>query len=643
MMRTLRLVQLPVPPPAAFASTGNVPLAAGCLGVAARVHGLENRLAIEVVPPALTDTLGDTRLAEHIAFDEPEFVGFSLYLWNVERGLYLAREVKRHSPRTTILIGGPEVSADNPFVLRQAGFDIAVTGEAEPTFAALMERLLDGRDPTGLPGVAVRGAEGLGPFGPAPSAGFPLTEYPSPYLEGLVAVEPARSTYIETVRGCRSHCTFCFYPRSSNVLRALDVERSAALVAALKERGARDIVFLDPTFNHRSAFVPLLDALAAVNADRSLTFFAEVRAEGLTADHAARLAKAGFTTLEIGLQSVNVQTLKRIRRGGHPDKVAAAAQLLHAEGITLLVDLIVGLPGDTPDDVARGVDFLLVHDLADAAQIFPLALLPGTAMRADAERDGIIFDPSPPYRVIRTSTMSEDAWREALFDAETRLGRRIDEYPRPLLIDCRELPDPPDVFVIDLDREDRLDHAEPGARHVALWFRGEDLHAHRNRIARVLDARLAVDPYATLDVILCPRRPFPLSLLDRLRVQLNTATPSYLSRMLAHRGEDLQRRLAVVLPQGAALPPDFLAALLARVPVFRDQPAYRAVADARALGRSLPGARILDKEIDRRSWNVLREQADPEAVAFAARRLEVAWQQGVLGYSETGEREESFT
>ena len=64
-------------------------------------------------------------------------------------------------------------------------------------------------------------------------------------------VEAHRSTYIETVRGCRSHCTYCFYPRSSNVLRVLDVQRCAQLVGALRERGAREVVFLDPTFNHR--------------------------------------------------------------------------------------------------------------------------------------------------------------------------------------------------------------------------------------------------------------------------------------------------------------------------------------------------------------------------------------------------------
>src|SRR2546422_89179 len=157
-----------------------------------------------------------------------------------------------------------------------------------------MSALLDGTNPAGLPGVAVRGPLGFSAFAPQAAASFPLADYPSPYLADLVPVEPQRSTYVETVRGCRSHCTFCFYPRSSSVLRVLDVDASAALIGALRDRGAREVVFLDPTFNHRPEFDALLEALARANAARTLTFFAEVRAEGLTPAHARKLKQAGF-------------------------------------------------------------------------------------------------------------------------------------------------------------------------------------------------------------------------------------------------------------------------------------------------------------------------------------------------------------
>jgi len=616
-VKKLCLVQLPVPPPAALAATGNVPLAAGCLGVAARVHGLEKRLQIEVVEPAATDVLGDALLADRIAREEPELVGFSLYLWNSERSLHLAREVKRRSPHTRVLIGGPEVGPDNAFILQQTGADIAVTGEAEDTFARVMSALVEGRSADGIPGVALRGPLGFNAFAPQPAANFPLTDYPSPYLADLVPVDPERSTYVETVRGCRSHCTFCFYPRSSSVLRLLDVEKSAALIAALRDRGAREVVFLDPTFNHRPEFEPLLDALIRENAARALSFFAEIRAEGLTAQQARKLKQAGFDRLEIGLQSVNRETLKRVRRGGSPEKVAEAARMLHGEGIELLVDLIVGLPGDTPEDVLRGMDFLDANGLAGEAQVFPLSLLPGTAMRATAGPDGVAFDAAPPYRVRRTATFSEEALLGTLLAAEDRLGRRLDEWPRPHLVDGGL-----DGFA---------PRQEPSAQHVALWFRAADPFTRRGEILRAIDARLRLDPYATLDVVLCPDAPFPLDLLDLIRGRLRDAPESYLSRVLGHRGEDLQRRIAVVLrgPQ----PPDWIDAAREKAQVFRDQSAGDALREPEELGAALPGARITGP-VTAEHFSALARRAEGESVVFADEALELQWTRRVLGFSD---------
>jgi radical SAM superfamily enzyme YgiQ (UPF0313 family) len=635
----LRLVQLPIPQPAALAPTGNVPLAAGCLAVSAEAHGFLSRLDLSVVPPEVTDAYGDTRLADHLAAEEPDFVGFSLYLWNAERSLHLARELKRRSPRTRIIIGGPEVSSDNPFLLGQEGFEIAVTGEAEDTFGALLAALLEGRDPAGLPGVGVRNPLGTTVFGPTPQAGFPLADYPSPYVRGYLPVDPERATYVETVRGCRSHCTFCFYPRSSNVLRTLSVSASRDLVERLGAAGAREIVFLDPTFNHRPELVPLLDALAEVNLARSLSFFGEVRAEGLTADHARRLAAAGFTKLEIGLQSVNRATLQRTRRGGSPEKVAEAAKMLHGEGVRLLVDLIIGLPGDTAEDVARGVEFLLENHLGEDAQVFPLALLPGTAMRADAEREGLSFDPAPPYLLRRSATLDGDAMRRALFDAEEQLGRRLSERPRPHLVSAAALPDPPDVLRVKLDGpvpEALAAAARPAAQHVALWVEARDLYARRGLLREALQARLATDPYATLDVVLAPGEPFPLDLVAEVRRELDGATPSYSSRVLSLRGENAQRRLTVVLGSEARFPRDYLAHLQGEAPVFRDQTLGAALRNAAALGEDEPGARITG-EVSEPDARELARRADPDWVAFASRPAEKRWIQEVLGYRELRE------
>lgn len=629
--KTLKLVQLPVPSPAAFAATGNVPLAAGCLGVAANVHGFSSHVAVEVVAPALTDSLGDTELADRIAADEPDVLGLSLYLWNVERSLHLAREVKRRSPHTMVMVGGPEVSADNTWLLAQSGYDVAVAGEGEETLAEILEHTLEGRDLAGLAGVSVRTPAGLTPFGPKRSAKFALAQYPSPYLEGLVPVEPQRSVYVEGARGCRSKCTFCFYPKAESGLRLLDPSRVEALVSQLRERGAKELSFLDPTFNHRPDFEPVLEALIRANPKRELSFFAEVRPEGLSAKHAAMLAQAGFTKLEIGLQSVSAKTLKRVQRGGNPAMVAAAAKLMRSEGIDLLLDLIVGLPGDTADDVARGVDYLEKHQLGEFAQVFALFVLPGTAMRDTAIADGLVFEPEPPYRIIRTATMDEQAIADALASAEERLGRRLDERPRPHLV---EAGDAKDVFHLDLDQE-RVAPARPGAQHVALWLEADDLFSKRDAVLAAIGARQAVDPYATLDVLLVPNQPFPLDLLDLVAAKLDSGTPSYATRALKHRSGDDVHRLTVSLKATTSMPPDWLAAVMEQVQVFRDQPPSRALAEAEALGDTLPSARIVG-DVDAATLAKLEASVDPEAVVFANRELETDWQRRVLGYGDAG-------
>lgn len=642
---TLRLVQLPIPQSAALAPTGNVPLAAGALAVAADQHGLSARVNLETTPAHVTERLGDTLLADALARDEPELIGFSLYLWNAERSLHLMREVKRRSPRTRILIGGPEVSADNTFLMHATGYDLAVTGEAEDTFATLLSALIEGRDADArmTPGVAVRGPLGLGPFTPGQSANFPLSAYPSPYLAGRLAVDPERSTYVETVRGCRSHCTFCFYPRSSNVLRALDVDASGALVRALGERGAREVVFLDPTFNHRPNFEALLGALQQANEDRRMSFFAEVRAEGLTAEHARAMAEAGFTKLEIGLQSVSRKTLTKTRRGGSPEKVAAAARLLHDVGIRLLVDLIIGLPGDTYDDVMRGIDFLEAHGLGDEAQVFPLAVLPGTAMRAEAEADGLVFDAAPPYLIERTADMSAEEIRRAFEAAESRLDRRLSESPRPHLVADPADAAAPDVLRVDLDRDDeaackRIAGA-PAARHTALWFEGRDLFEGRARIAHALEARIARDPHSLLDVVLVPRGPTPLDTVDFVHEVLARAPKAYGSRLLAFRGEDAHRRVSVLATTGSGLSGEELRALATVAPVFEDvtlAQALRRAEDPADDGRI--GVRVVDEGARADAhWKSLARSADPERVLFADREAEAAWVREALGFREVEE------
>ena len=634
----VKLAQLPVPPPAYYAATGNEPLAAGCLAVSAAAKGFSKHFDLEVVAPEIADSYGDAALADYLARDEPAVVGLSLYLWNSERSLHIARELKRRSPNTLVVIGGPEVEADNIYILEQEGFDLAVSGEAEEVFSEILSGVVRGEVSGNIPGIALRASGSPARFSRSARAELPLSQFPSPYLANVLKISPERSVLLETARGCRSRCSFCFYSHRSPAVRTLEIEEIARRVEKLKAGGAREIFILDPMFNQRSDFTSVLEALAAINRDRALTFFAEIRAEKLTARQMDLLARAGFTRLEIGLQSVNRSTLKRAKRGGDPRKVAEAAVRLKERGIAPIVDLIVGLPGDTLEDVLGGVDFLQTFGLREEVQLMPLSVLPGTTLRESAAVEGIAYEIAPPYRVIRTDTMGEGAVAEAILAAEERLERRVDEYPRPHLVSPEDAIEPADVFVIEVNRpQEALRRvSRPGARHCALWIKGADLFGRREIIGRAIEKRLEVDPYATLDVVLAGAEAFPLDLVDFVRAALDRGPSWYLTRVLAHRGENAARRISCVLPRRARLSGDYLGFLMDLIPVYQDMDVERALQRAEELFDGLPGARILDQhsKVEEGSLKKLAERADPEAVVFASRRLEAWWTTEVLRYRD---------
>ena len=74
-----------------------------------------------LLPAALANSLGDQGLIEAILARQPWMVGFTCYLWNVERTLWIAQRLKQRRPELIVLLGGPEITADNAWVLRESG------------------------------------------------------------------------------------------------------------------------------------------------------------------------------------------------------------------------------------------------------------------------------------------------------------------------------------------------------------------------------------------------------------------------------------------------------------------------------------------------------------------------------------------
>ena len=528
------LVQLPIPPPGPQPIEGNVPLAAAFLKLFAHRRGLQG-WQIEILPARLCNRLGDRALVAAILDRRPRLVGFTCYLWNIQRTIWIAQELKARAPCTRgrpelrILLGGPEITADNRWVLEHPAIDLAVIGEGEQTFVDLLTALHAGRSSEGIPGLWNRGGRP-----PAPrSALADLDLISSPYVEGILDAAEEHTMLMETSRGCRYRCKFCYYPKSYDSIHRMSVGQIEANLRHACQRGVKEIFLLDPTLNQRPDFAGFLRLLARGNPDRQFTYSAELRAEGIRPQTARLLREANFQEVEVGLQSVDSAAQKLMGRHFSLEAFQRGARAMLDEGIRVRVDLILGLPGDTVDSVRRGLEYLDRERPFTELQVFNLSILPGTVFRQTAGDLGLEYQPRPPYYVLKTPALDlEDLYglmEEAqdvfgiVFDAlpppevedlvpTLRVGTHWADAPRPCVVMGPQSGHPVRFHaergneVVDLDAPVAATLGDASARSLAftLWLRAIDFRVRAAEAAKLVRQVLADNPHTTLQVVLEP-------------------------------------------------------------------------------------------------------------------------------------------
>jgi radical SAM superfamily enzyme YgiQ (UPF0313 family) len=397
------LIQLPIPQLNFGKQTGNIPLAAACLTMAAGAAGITGA---EILPQRLATYLGDAALVDAIISRQPSVVGFSVYAWNVDRSLWIAERLKAHS-QVAILFGGPEITPHNPRIQSPA-VDAYVFGEGESAFV----RLLSGRrDHSSADGERI------------------FEQALNPYVAGLLEPEIENMILIETQRGCPYRCAYCYYGKNRQRLSSVPSTRVVEAIGWARDQQLAEAYLLDPCLNSRQDLPELLTSIAKVNDHQPIQLISEIRAEGIDDRLADGFAGAGFTWFEVGLQSTNPAALNIMNRPTNLTAFIRGTGRLKDRGIRVGVDLIAGLPGDDPSGFSRTVDFVVDHGLADDIQVFPLSILPGTPFRAASEKLGIVFDPHPPYTVVETSTFSRQAIAAALDEAQDRFDLSLYPYP----------------------------------------------------------------------------------------------------------------------------------------------------------------------------------------------------------------------
>jgi len=361
-------------------------------------------------------------LIGQICQSNPDLVGFSCYMWNVNAFKEIAKILKKRINGLKLLWGGPEMASD---YLSQGKFDLyemnfCVFGEGEVTFLELLKnQLVSTPDLSNIPGLAYR--ENSSSKLKINSRREPLKsldEVPSPFITGMVDDEvllrPKIEGNIETQRGCSLRCSFCIYHKDMDRITYSNVKRVVSEVRYLVDKGVKRVRFVDANFSSDLDYSKAI-IRALIQEQFELRLMMEL-IPGFIDEELAALFEEFSTlhswndiTLGIGVQSIKLTTLKDVRRGIKIEKFEDTFDLIRKHNLFAKIDLIIGLPGENIFDIEATLEYML--DTVRFGQGHLLCFhimrgLPGTELLEIAKKNNMTFSSeNEPHEFIESPAL----------------------------------------------------------------------------------------------------------------------------------------------------------------------------------------------------------------------------------------------
>ena len=209
--------------------------------------------------------------------------------------------------------------------------------------------------------------------------------------------------------GCPNQCVFCNQRTISGVSEFDVTDVTRQIDAALSTVGAdttAEIAFFGGSFTgiDRALMLELLTiADSYVKSGKIESVRCSTRPDYVSSEILDLLEKHSVKTIELGLQSVDDAVLSVTKRGHDSKSEAEACQLIVERGFALVGQMMIGLPGATPESELKTADFIIKSG-AVGARIYPTVVFHGTSL-ADMCRDGRYAPLSVEEAVTRSAAV----------------------------------------------------------------------------------------------------------------------------------------------------------------------------------------------------------------------------------------------
>ena len=279
-------------------------------------------------------------------------------------------------PRLVEILGAVRGLTDSPVVLGGAGFSVfpqaildscgcefGIQGDGEDAFVSFVKAVERGSGLEDVPGL-VRRTAGTGagrcscnpPHRPAP-----LTLATSRnHVDNARYLREGGQGNVETKRGCDRACVYCADRLTKGrTVRERPPAEVADEVAALLKQGVDVLHLCDSEFN-----IPLRHALDVCRElvgrglGRRVRWYTYASIVPFPDELARAMREAGCVGVNFGADSANAQMLATYGRRYRKEDIAEAVGLCKRRGLRVMIDLLLGGPGETESSVRETVAFM---------------------------------------------------------------------------------------------------------------------------------------------------------------------------------------------------------------------------------------------------------------------------------------------
>jgi anaerobic magnesium-protoporphyrin IX monomethyl ester cyclase len=298
----------------------------------------------------------------------PEIVGITCGSATYRRCIETAHAVKEAHPTCKVVVGGWHASYAPDSLLEHPEIDYVVMGEGEQAMNELAAAVIKGQDPKAAESIAGVGYRHNGKnIKNPPKFISNLDEVPFPARHLLpmdlygrrieyLNVEPV--DIMTVTRGCPYNCAYCDIEKLwGKKCRIFSPRKIVDEVKHLADNyGSKGVYFISDNFTIRkNATMQFCEFMKQEKLD--MEWVCDTRADLLSRELLRAMRQAGCKTIWFGVESGSPRIIDIINKGITKEQTVKAFKLCREEGIQVACSFMIGIPGETVEDMEASLKF----------------------------------------------------------------------------------------------------------------------------------------------------------------------------------------------------------------------------------------------------------------------------------------------